>query len=65
MPVVDIERWGVALVVFMSMLSNHISWYNSRIGCGIKCDSLAPSPAVLRWDILAARQYQQVMSRGL
>jgi hypothetical protein len=41
MPVVDIERWGAAPAVFMSMLVNHISWYNSRIGCGIKCDSLA------------------------
>jgi hypothetical protein len=60
MPVVDIERWGAALVVFMSMLSNHISWYNSRIGCGINCESLAPSHAVL-----GARQYQQVVSRGL
>jgi hypothetical protein len=55
-PVVDIERWGAASVVFMSMLSDHISWYNSRTGCGIEYESLA---------ILGARQYQQAGLQGL
>jgi len=35
-PVVDVERLGVAAVVFMSMLSNHISWYHSRIRHGME-----------------------------
>jgi hypothetical protein len=55
-PVVDVERLGTASVVFMSMLSNHISWYDSPIGRGIEYKSRA---------ILRARQYQQATSQGL
>jgi hypothetical protein len=63
-PVVDVERLGAASVVFMSMLCNHISWYNSRMGRGTEYESLAPSPAVLGRGILGPRECQQATPQG-